>query len=371
MKVIFDCTALSNWTGHATGIQRVVSEIGKELKKCLPGTQLGLFTENGCLRYSIEDRSTHDILTLEKNDVVITAGSNWDFPDHHQRLLALKEKGILLGTLFHDTIPVLLPFSYGPGFSAIYEKWLQEALSTSDIGFSNSENTKRDVIQYAASEGISSPPIHFIRLGDDIPISAQIPSEEISTKTKVPFILSVGTFEYRKNHLVLLNAYRYMLERMNYVPPKLFLVGKKAWLDQDIEYQVANDPRLRGHVEILQGISDADLQHLYQQSMFTVYPSFYEGWGLPVAESMCFGKPCIASRSSSMLEIAPNLVRHADPYLVHEWVDQIRQLVDNPDILTAEAKRIKTDYVRQTWAHSAEKMKDALLLHFPQLIETV
>jgi glycosyltransferase involved in cell wall biosynthesis len=369
MKLVFDCTALSNWVGHATGIQRVVAEVGAELTRCLPGTQLGVFSGDGsCRVYSIDRRAIEGMIELETGDLIISAGSNWDYPEHHRGLLTLRDKGIKLGFLFYDMIPALLPFSYGPGFSAVYEKWLQESLAACDIAFSISENTKRDITAYAKQHGFQVPPVHTLRLGDEFPSSTDKPSDSISAKAAERFIMSVGTLEYRKNHIVLLNAYRYMLQDLGYIPPKLYLVGKRGWLDHDIEYQVANDPRLHGRIEILQGLSDADLQCLYEKALFTVYPSFYEGWGLPIAESLCYGKPCIASPTSSMCEIAPGLVRHAHPLLMTEWVEQIRDLTDNPEKLKEETARVKSGYQPSGWDQTAQQMRLALVKNYPELL---
>lgn len=370
MKIVFDCTALSNWTGHPTGIQRVVIETGRELCRKLPSANLGLFDASGrCLRYDLDARETGDEINVNASDIVVTAGSNWDYPEHHRKLIALRESGVLIGTVFYDIIPLLFPFSYGPGFSSIYEAWLRESLVISDIAFVISENTGRDVKNYADLHDISCPPVFVVRLGDDVPASDESPSAEIQEKTDRPYILSVGTLEYRKNHIVLLNAYRYMIEVLDYEPPMLYIVGKKGWLDHDIEYQIEHDPRLNGRMAVLKGISDADLQCLYQRAMFTVYPSFYEGWGLPVAESLCFGKPCIASGASSMLEIAPGLVRHAHPLLVNEWVESIRALAGDPAELEMATVMIKARYERKSWQGTAAAMRDALVKRYPILLE--
>lgn len=370
MKVIFDCTALASWEGHATGIQRVVIEVGRGLKHCLPAARLGFFSDDGvCLEYNIDLQHVGCSLSVDPGDIVVTAGSNWDYPAHHQVLMVLAKQGVRLSTLFYDAIPILFPYSYGPGFAPIYECWLNESLVTSDFVFAISENTKHDLMKCANLAGIKCPDIFCVRLGDHLSESDDAPSESTLARTAVPFILSVSTLEYRKNHITLLNTYRYMLEEQGYAPPKLYIVGKKGWLDHELEYQVANDPRLAGRIEILQGLSDADLRCLYQRAMFTVYPSFYEGWGLPVAESLCFGKPCIASRSSSMLEIAPGLVRHAHPLLVNEWAEQIQALADNPMLLARETERVQQSYRRTSWQDTAGQMAKALVDRYPQLTE--
>lgn len=372
MKLIIDCTPLANWVGHPTGIQRVVIETGGRICGQLASASLGMFDDTGrCLAYDLANRSKGAVIEIEPNDVVVVAGSNWDYPEHHARLMALGAQGVKLATLFYDIIPMILPFSYGPGFPAIYERWFVETLATSDLAFSISQHTRQDILGYAKARGLACPEVHFIRLGDEVPSSSEPPTGRISEKAAEPYILSVGTLEYRKNHILLLNSYRYMIDVQGYRPPNLLIVGKKGWLDHDIEYQVDNDPRLSGLVSILQGVTDADLQHLYQNALFTVYPSFYEGWGLPVAESLCFGKPCIASNTSSMIEIAPGLVRHAHPLRLDEWVAAIREFSDSPTVLKQAAETVRGRYVRTGWAETASSMCDVLVKRYPALLEGV
>jgi glycosyltransferase involved in cell wall biosynthesis len=369
MKVIFDCTPLADWVGHPTGIQRVVIEVGKRLCNSLPSGLLGLFDDSGaCFQYDIERRQRGKSIEVCRSDVVITAGSNWDYPVHHVRLLALGNDGIKIVPLFYDIIPIIMPHSYGPGFANIYEKWFREALVNSSLVFAISENTRKDIINYARMNDLKCPDVYTIRLGDEVPSCSEKPTQRILEKSAKPYILAVGTLEYRKNHVLLLNAYRYMLDVQGYEPPQLLIVGKKGWLDHDIEYQVDNDPLLAGRITILQGVSDADLQHLYQQALFTVYPSHYEGWGLPIAESLCFGKPCVASCTSSMSEIGPGLVKHAHPLRLDDWVSAIRDYCDEPKNLKKAADAIKNNYKRVGWETTAYGMFDVLARNYPELL---
>lgn len=370
MKVIFDCNILSVSSGNPTGIQRVVLEIGRRLCGVLPSARLGIFDHSGeCFVYDLEHRAAGSRIEINRCDIVVTAGPNWDFPTHNSRLLALREQEVKLVPLFYDIIPLIMPFSYGPGFPPIYERWLGEMLANSDISLAISENTRNDLIKYANQRRLRIPSIYPIRLGDNITVSDEEPSTYIHEIVSRPYILSVGTLEYRKNHVLLLNAYRYMIDAQGYRPPPLIIVGKKGWLDHDIVYQAETDPRLNGLVSILQYATDADLCFLYQNAMFTVYPSFYEGWGLPVTESLCFGKPCVASGTSSMLEIAPGLVKHAHPLRLDEWVAVIRDLVDNPDVLRQAKNAILTEYKRASWTDTALQIRKVLQKHYPQLRE--
>lgn len=370
MKLIFDCTSLTNWVGHPTGIQRVVIEVGRRLCSTSPLWLLGIFDDTGaCFHYELQRRRRGEMIEILAGDVVVTAGANWDYPDHHTRLLKLSKNGVQVVTLFYDIIPILIPHSYGPGFTEKYEGWFRGALASSDAAFSISANTRNDIIAYAKTNNLKCPDIFPVRLGDDLPISRQSPTQRILEYIERPYILSVGTLEYRKNHILLLNAYRYMVDAEGYEPPRLLIVGKKGWLDHEIEYQVANDPRLSSRVFVLQGVSDVDLQHLYTNALFTVYPSIYEGWGLPVAESLCFGKPCIASGTSSMLEIAPGLVKHAHPFRLDEWVNAIRELADDPEKLKQATAKVQLGYKKTSWDITASGMFDVLASRYPELLK--
>ena len=371
MKLIFDCTALSKWEGRTTGIQRVISEIGRSLPKHIPGVELAILSpkNGGWLRYHLESRSIGEAVEVVSGDLIFTAGHNWDHPEHFQALIGYTERGVQLGTLYYDIIPILFPFTYGPGFVPLFETWLQESLQRSACAFAISESSARDVAAYSRKHGYKTPQVHTLRLGDDLPGSDEVVSDRIAEKTSVRYILSVGTIEYRKNHNLLLDTWRYMIDDLGVTPPNLYIVGRLGWLHNDIPYQLDNDPRLAGRVAVLSDLSDADLKHLYQNALFTVYPSIYEGWGLPIAESLGFGKVCVASNTSSMVEIAPGLVRFAHPRMVSEWAEQISELSENPDVLAAEEARIAAEYSLGTWEQSAAQLARGLIAQYPELGE--
>ena len=100
---------------------------------------------------------------------------------------------------------------------------------------------------------------------------------------------------------------------------------------------------------------------LYKRCLFTLFPAIYEGWGLPVAESLKHGKPCISSNTSSMVEIAPHLTRFASPYSIEEWADQIEELLFSPDQLTSETNRICSEYIPTKWTETAKAILNQII----------
>ena len=196
--------------------------------------------------------------------------------------------------------------------------------------------------------------MNVIRLGESLP-AAGFRGEEIPLKIRQlgRFALSVGTLEIRKNHIILLNAYRFLIENGFDLLPTLVLAGREGWLNNNLRYQVEQDPVLKGGVVIMTDVSDFVLDYLYRNCIFTLYPSLYEGWGLPIAESMNYGKPCIASNTSSMKEVAPEFTRFAHPLKLSEWVAHIQELSAKDKILDHETRRITSEYKPFLWKTTA------------------
>lgn len=277
MNFLIDCTSLIGWSGTPNGISRVVSELARSSKNVIPASHcIALNSGKHAQIYDVETSKLGQDVSISGGDVILTAGANWDLPDHHANLISLQSHGCSVVPLLYDIIPLVLPHSFGPGFPQLYKKWLKETLDCAELGFSISRNTSEDIFNWAKNAAINCPDLYTIRLGDNLPIFVPKPSQMIKD-IKTPFVLCVGTIEYRKNHRTLLDAYRYLIDHHKYDVPLLVIVGKQGWLDYEIEHQIQHDLRLVGKVLILSGLPDDDLAHLYQHAQITVFPSLYEG----------------------------------------------------------------------------------------------
>jgi hypothetical protein len=138
-------------------------------------------------------------------------------------------------------------------------------------------------------------------------------------------VLFVGTIEPRKDHLLVFNAWAALARRHGAeAVPELVCVSKKGWLAEAALALHANSPTLRAKVRLLHNVPDLELEALYRGCLFTLYNSFYEGWGLPVTESLAHGKVALVPNHSGLREsgavgavlFAPN----SEPELVeHVW----------------------------------------------------
>ena len=254
-------------------------------------------------------------------------------------------------------MPFLVDFYENSKFGDYYGDWIVSTFELCSLSFAISENSAKDVYSLSTSKDIISNKPKAIRLGDKLAYlnnNNYIVNEDI--KKLPPFILTVGTIEYRKNHITLINAYRLLVSEGNMDLPALVIVGRPGWLDNSLAYQIENDPSIHNLVHVYSDVSDDDLDYLYRNCLFTVYPSIYEGWGLPVAESLRYGKQCITSNSSSMLEIAPELTRFAHPLKVEEWARSIYELTNDPDMLARENSKVSESYLGTTWEQCANEI---------------
>jgi hypothetical protein len=165
-----------------------------------------------------------------------------------------------------------------------------------------------------------------------------------------PFVLCVCTIEIRKNHLYLLRIWRELMRKHGKGNiPKLILVGRRGWRVDDFFSQLEGTNYLDNHVQVLHDLSDAELQALYQNCLFTVFPSFCEGWGLPVGESLVFGKICIASGTTSIPEVAEEFAVSIDPDNVNDGLQTIERFIFDEELRTRTEKELRKRFRPRSW----------------------
>lgn len=135
--------------------------------------------------------------------------------------------------------------------------------------------------------------------------------------------------------------------------PTLIFAGRVGWMVADLMQQLHNTNYLDGKIRLIRDPSDLELTTLYQGCLFTLFPSFYEGWGLPVSESLAFGKPCIISCAASLPEAGGELARYFDPDNASDAMRVIRQTLDDRPGLAAWQARVKQQFLPVPWEHSA------------------
>jgi glycosyltransferase involved in cell wall biosynthesis len=191
-----------------------------------------------------------------------------------------------------------------------------------------SENTKKDIIDYF---GIDEEKIRVIYLGVDSQFSPQPDPNEADALAKYNltdgYILSVGTLEPRKNFHRLINAYK-MVASSGQKTPKLVIIGGHGWGNEELG-KLVRESGLDERVILAGYVPDEDIPVLYRNASVFVYPSLYEGFGLPPLEAMACGTPVITSNLSSIPEVVGDAAVLIDPYNTAEIAQAIASVLKN------------------------------------------
>jgi glycosyltransferase involved in cell wall biosynthesis len=142
--------------------------------------------------------------------------------------------------------------------------------------------------------------------------------------------------------------------------PTFVIVGRQGWLTRDLEQIISRDETLKDKLLLVHNADDEHLSWFYQNCKFTMYPSFYEGWGLPIAESLYYGKLCLPSSSSSMTEIAGDMLEYFSPYNIGEAYDLVLKYHTDAKLLKAKEKQIAAKYTLTSWHQTCKYIEDII-----------
>lgn len=265
---------------------------------------------------------------VEPGDVVVSMGADWS-GELVMRLLELKQRtGCRVVTMVYDMIPLThrhLAFHNDP---MLFDSYYRRVVAVSDLITCISEQSRQDLIAAAARRGWQLPTTRVLRLGEDAPDDATGEAGPVDE-----YFLWVGTVERRKNLELLYDALR-IIESEGGEPPRLVVAGAVGWGVDDliVELDLQSTKASRAIV-LLGAVDDAALDRLYGKAQALLFPSHYEGWGLPVREAAIRGCPVAAGDSPAVREAvagctAAELLPVDDP---GPWADYMRAAPARPD----------------------------------------
>jgi glycosyltransferase involved in cell wall biosynthesis len=261
-----------------------------------------------------------DYRTLATADTTYVVASHSGLGKIRGALKRLDPSGAMRRFVYlHDIIPIEMPEYQRPETRAAFEQYLRELTDEPLIVASNSEDTDMRVRRLAANEGWQVE--HFTVLKPQLaetktetPLRATAPRASIKAyiDDPRPFFTIIGTIEPRKNHLLLLNLWRQMATD-NAAPPRLCIVGKRGWENENVLDMLDRCDAIKGLVTEFGGLSDDEVQLLMKNSKALLFPSFVEGLGIPLLEAAALGLPCIVSDIPVFREVAPAGTLFLDP----------------------------------------------------------
>lgn len=236
----------------------------------------------------------------------------------------LKSAGIPSVVSIHDLIFIRYPQYYSFIDRAIYKFKLRYAVMQANKIIAISKQTKNDLIEFL---GVREEKIDVIYQNCDTIFHRVVPSSlmaEIKEKYRLPdnYILSVGTIEERKNLMLIVKALVLVADI------QLVVVGRETSYSQMVR-QFIKENRLQDRVHFLQKVAYLDLPAIYQQAELFIYPSRFEGFGIPVVEALHSGIPVIAAKGSCLEEAGGPDSIYVDPDDEQELAASIKSVLEN------------------------------------------
>jgi glycosyltransferase involved in cell wall biosynthesis len=294
-------------------------------------------------------------------DMLFVPGAAWYHTDYARMLRAARGRGVRVAVLVHDIIPLRRPEWCGTPHVNAFRAWIESVLPLCDTIFSNSHATAEEVLDYALLRDLTlRDTIHPIPIGTGFAPCFPAPAETAEfPRLPAPgsYALFVSTIDVRKNHALLFRVWQKLLEELPVDKvPTLVFAGRVGGMVEDLMQQLRNTNFLNGKIVLVEHPYDDELAALYRGCRFTLYPSLYEGWGLPVTESLAHGKPCVISNCTSLPEAGGSLARYFDPENVADALRVIRAIVEDEDGLAAWEAKVVREFRPVSWKDSAREV---------------
>lgn len=184
--------------------------------------------------------------------------------------------------------------------------------------------------------------VHWVRQNNRIP---------------APFILTVGDLQPRKNHLGLIRAFEDLIRHHPHLPHHLVMVGKETWFAHTVR-RAAEKSAVADRMHFTGWVSDDDLRYFYGACDFFVFPSFYEGFGLPILEAMACGRAVACSNTSAMPEVANASAVLFEPASPSEITRAMADLLLDPQLRQRKERMGSHRAAQFTWARAARETLD-------------
>ena len=299
----------------------------------------------------------------QSGDDFVIPGAFWIY-HNYDVIKHMRANGVRFTLFIHDLIQISHPQFVSESDSKRFRQALVDALMLADLVITNSEYVANDVRKFMSSRLNFSVPVKSALLATALvgqqKETAQPTRRDVRTAASSPFVLSVSTIEVRKNHLYMIKVWEDLIAKGVKNIPNLVFVGKLGWDIEPLMKYIDQSGHLGGRLHILSNVSDHELSYLYDRCLFTMFPSFAEGFGLPVGESLAHGKPCIASNRSSMPEVGGRFVKYVNPEEVEGGVRLVAELLADPAALSTWEKEIKEEYKPRTWSEFTVDFYDSI-----------
>ncbi|QPF73665.1 glycosyltransferase family 4 protein [Roseateles sp. DAIF2] len=287
---------------------------------------------------------------FKPGDVLLNVGRSWIIGGYVQNIEQLKRQhGISAQILLHDVIPV--GFIQKSSESRIFTQFIKESFRAFDRFFTSSEYNRGEIRKYMLEFTGAEKPIEKSLFGQHINSEGVAKAPLPAGLTPDRYLLTVGRVAESKNQARLLQAWARVIETRQDAGLQLVVVGSVNKKYQALNEILKAKPVLQERVRFVSNASDEELDALYRACHFTVFPSLIEGYGLPAAESVSYGKFCLASHAASIPEAAGEHAGFFDPLDVDDIYAKLVQFIQDQPLLREREALIRAT-PRMSWAEA-------------------
>jgi glycosyltransferase involved in cell wall biosynthesis len=257
--------------------------------------------------------------------------------------------------MVHDLIPVTHPQYCRATEQLRHVRRIETILHSATAVVTNSTATLQALSSYATTRQLTMPPAIVAPLA-----GAQFPNRSGGRPIAPPYFVMLSTIEPRKNHGMILHVWRRLIRRYGNHAPKLVVIGQRGWECRNVIDLLERCPVLRGSVVQRNGCSDDELATYLRHAQALLFPSFFEGYGLPLIEALSLGVPAIASDLPVFRETSGDIPEYLNPLDESAWMSCIEHFCDSRGpCRSAQIRRI-ANFIPPTWASHFEKFEGLL-----------
>lgn len=269
--------------------------------------------------------------------------------------LEVRRRGLKPVFFLHDLIPISHPEYCRPGEAERHHRRLETMLSVGCGLIMNSAVTRDELLAYAGERGVKVPPSAVGLLAP-----AKLPVPCRSRPLAKPYFVVLGTIEPRKNHLLLLHLWRHLIAEFGEAAPQLVVIGQRGWECEQVVDLLDRCAALKGFVTELPRCADRELATWLGHAQALLFPSFVEGFGMPLVEALMLGVPVIASDLPVFREVAGDIPHYLDPLDGPGWRQSVLAFM-NPESpeRSWQIDRMKA-YAPPTWQQHFSVVEDLL-----------
>jgi len=258
--------------------------------------------------------------------------------------------------VLHDLIPLTNPEYCRAGERERHAARLDGLLRSGAGLVANSQATLDELLAFARDRSLPVPPAVAAPLAP-----AALPDAAGTTPPLAePYFVMVGTIEPRKNHLLLLHLWRDFSRRFGDRAPRLVVIGQRGWECEQVVDMLERCEGLRGLVHERSGCSDLDLARYLRHARALLFPSFAEGYGMPLVEALALGTPAIASTLPVFREVAGDVPDYLDPLDGPGWAQAILDYAEVDSPRRAAQMQRMAGFRTPTWQRHFELVESLL-----------